>query len=321
MLVSRVVAPRRSELFELPMPVPSTGEVLVEVLASGVCTGDRAPWADAARSTDPLVLGHEIVGRVVEVAAGSRWRSGDLVTGLGNRGYASHAILRDDSVVAVPPGIAPETMISEPLARLVEVLGRAAVRPGERVAVVGLGFMGLGLVQLARLAAPSALVGVDLRPDLRGLATDLGADAVFAPDELPAPLTDRSPGPEARFDVVLEATGVQAGLDLAGAMVAPHGRLAIIGYHSAAGLHFSMDSTHRNVWHKGVSVLGGWTPDHGRITAALALLADTVAQRRIRLAPLITHRFGLAGADAALQLLETRPAGFVKSVLIPGLDA
>jgi L-iditol 2-dehydrogenase len=317
MRVSQIVGPRTSEVIETDDPVPADGQVVVEVVASGVCTSDLAVWrtGDRQPSTgEPIRLGHEIVGRVVAAGGNARgWSSGDLVTGLGDRGFASMAIMNAVDILPVPAGIEPAHAIGEPVADLEEALSRTHLQPGQRVAVVGLGFMGLGLVQLVRDRAPGLLIGVDPIPAARGRALDLGADLAFAPDELPAEFTgDTSQGRDSRLDVVLEATGVTRGLATAGTLTRPYGTLCVVGYHHAGDAKMDMA-----LWYKAVTIVNGFCPDHRRLIRAMSHVLDLIARHRFTYAPLVTHRFGLDDVDKAYELMDARADGFVKAVLLP----
>jgi len=163
--ISQVIGPRTSEVIEVPDPEPGHGQVLVQVVASGVCTSDLAPWREgpAARGDgQPIRLGHEIVGQVVATGPNARgWAEGDLVTRLGDQGFASLAVLDATAILPVPAHVEPAHAIGEPVADLAEALGRASLAAGPRAAVVGLGFMGLGLVQLALITHRFALDEVD----------------------------------------------------------------------------------------------------------------------------------------------------------------
>ena len=220
MKISQITGPRRSEVVEVEDPVPGARQVLVRVVASGVCTSDLSLWrtggAGRQASAEPIRLGHEIVGQVVAVGRDARgWAEGDLVTGLGGQGFASLAVLDADRILPVPDRIEPALAIGEPVADLAEALSRTHMRAGDRVAVVGLGFMGLGLVQLVRDRAPGLLIGVDPVPAARQRALDLGADLAFAPEEVPAEYSTGEAGRvgDHRADLVLEATGVTPGLE------------------------------------------------------------------------------------------------------------
>lgn len=322
MWISQVIGARTSEVVEVEDPVPGDGQLLVEVVASGVCTSDLTPWrtGPAGRGGGkPVRLGHEIVGRVL--AAGPRargWARGDLVTGLGGAGFASAALMEAAHVLPVPAGVEPALALGEPVADLAEALSRTPPVAGASVAVVGLGFMGLGLVQLVRAAAPGLLIGVDPVPAARQRALELGADVSYAPEDLPAEYTadagadGTSRARDRRPDIVLEATGVTPGLATAGALVRPFGALCVVGYHHAGDAMMDM-----RLWYKAVTVINGFCPDRARLMRAMSESLDLIARHRFSYAPLITHRFGLGEVDRAYELMDTRAEDFVKAVLVP----
>jgi L-iditol 2-dehydrogenase len=321
MRISQVVAPRTSEVIEARDPVPGDGQVLAEVVASGVCTSDLTPWRNgpASRDGQPIRLGHEIVGRIVACGRAARqWAPGELVTGLGGQGFASMAVLNAAHILPVPAGIEPAHALGEPVADLAEALWRTPAGPGARVAVVGLGFMGLGLLQLARDRAPGLLIGVDPVPAARQRALELGADLVFAPDDIPAGYggdigsDQESRSRDRRPDIVLEATGVTSGLATAGTLVRPFGTLCIVGYHHTGDAMLDM-----RLWYKAVTVVNGFCPDRTRLMRAMSGALDLIARRRFSYAPLVTHRFGLDQVDQAYELMDARADGFVKAVLMP----
>jgi threonine dehydrogenase-like Zn-dependent dehydrogenase len=317
MKISRVVGPGTSEVVDVEDPKPGDDQVLVEVLAGGVCTSDLGAWLHHDAARPPVRLGHETAGRVVAVGReAGRWAVGDLVTGLGGDGFATLAVLDAAAILPVPPGVEPALALGEPVACLEEALSRTGIGAGDRVAVAGLGFMGLGLVQLVARHAPGLLVGVDPDPARRARALALGADVAFAPDDVPERYrtgTDAdSDESEARFDLVLEATGTTPGLKTAGSLVRPFGTLCVVGYHHAGDAMMDMD-----LWYKGVTIVNGFCPDRRRTMAAMADVLELIAVRRFSYVPLITHRFGLDQVDDAFRTMRAAGPGFVKGVIVP----
>lgn len=314
MRISQVTGPRRSEIVESPDPVPTADQVLVDVLACGVCTSDRAPWRSGPGDGDPIRLGHEMVGRIVAVGSpDSVWRVGDVVTGLGGPGFAERAVMNRHAILRVPDDADPALWIGEPLACLEEALGRCTPLPGARVAVVGLGFMGLGLVQLLRRHSPAIIVGVDPSAAAREHGLRNGADEVYDPAALPEGYGDGAEGAaDRRMDLVLEATGVTPGLETAGSLVRPYGTLCVVGYHHAGTATFDM-----RLWYKAVTVVNGFSPDRRRTMRAMARALDLLREGAIDSGRLITHRVGLDGVDAAYELMEAPTPDFVKSVVLP----
>ena len=314
MQISQVVGPRSSRIIDIADPVASHNQVVVDVIAVGVCTSDWGAWNTHRSADRPLRLGHEIVGRVRSVGAPDLgWQEGQLVTGLASGGFATRALINSVDILPVPLGVPAELALGEPLACLVEALGRCPLSRVDRVAVVGLGFMGLGLVQLIRSRGAQLIVGVDPSPDARAHGLHNGADEVYAPDDLPLEYRDTvSSTHEARMDLVFEVTGVTHGLATAGSLVRPYGTMCVVGYH-----HTGDAKVDPALWYKAVTIVNGFSPDRRRTMAAMREGLALVADHRFDYRPLITHSFGLDEVDMAFALMESREPSFVKSVLDP----
>src|SRR3712207_5313340 len=219
MRYSQMIAPRTSEVAESETTAPGPGEVLVQIQACGVCASELHPWADGQPSY-PHRFGHEPVGVVAGVGQGvTQFQKGDRVTGLFKNAFADLCLADSDVLLPVPENVADEAALGEPIACLVNAQRRTPVDLADKVAVIGLGFMGLGMLQLLKLRGPSRIVAIDIREDARAVAKELGADEVYHPAELPenARLTAfRDWQSDRGFDVVVEASGTQPALTLAG---------------------------------------------------------------------------------------------------------
>lgn len=241
-----MTGPRKSKVIDLPEPKISDDELLVKVRYTGMCHSEWYPWA-TAREGD--TFGHETVGVVAEVGRNVRGFSvGDRVTGLGGGGYKEYIVMEPSKTVHVPENVKDEDAIAEPLACMLSVAVKNPVQiPGDTIAVVGTGYMGLGMVSLFRAMGYGDIIAIDPRPEARENALRYGATAVYAPDALPEGFlmtfdtmgkTDlsRDGHPagfwELGFQNVLEFSGTESGLRLAGDLTAAHGRLGIGGYHN-----------------------------------------------------------------------------------------
>jgi threonine dehydrogenase-like Zn-dependent dehydrogenase len=316
MRYSQLVAPQTSEVVRAPDPMPGPGEVLVRVEACGVCASELHPWRDGVAAY-PRRFGHEAVGTVAAVGPGvERVREGDRVTGLFYPAYADLAPAREDRLLPVPAGVTTESALGEPLACLVNAVRRTRIDLADRIAIVGLGYMGLGVLQLAKLRGPARLVAIDVREEARALALDLGADEALHPDDVPDRylLTNYADWESDRgFDVVFEAAGVGPALDLAGRLVRAHGVLSVVGFHQ--GGPRSVDV---GMWNwKAIDVVNAHARRHADLMESMRIGLALTAAGAIDLGRLVSHRFGLDGVDAAYAALRDKPPGFVKAVVRP----
>ncbi|MGI9254485.1 MAG: alcohol dehydrogenase catalytic domain-containing protein, partial [Thermomicrobiales bacterium] len=150
MRYSQVIAPARSEVVEGDAPIPGPGEALVRVHACGVCASELHPWQDGVGSY-PHQFGHEPVGVVEAIGPGvTNVAVGQRVTGLFAKAFATEALALAMELLPVPEAVSNESAMGEPLACLVNAARRTRVELADSVAMVGLGFMGLGMLQLIR---------------------------------------------------------------------------------------------------------------------------------------------------------------------------
>jgi threonine dehydrogenase-like Zn-dependent dehydrogenase len=311
MRASELVGPRRSQVVEAPDPEPGPGEVVVRVLASGVCASEVLAWRTGTAGTR---LGHEVTGQVEAVGPGVTTRSvGELVTGLAGRGFSELVVTREDRLLPVPTDVAPEASLGEPLCCVVNAVRRSRVVLGDRIAIVGLGSMGLSVLQVARLEGPSHILAIDVRAEARALALQAGADAACEPSQVAPDLLAGRDRPDAGLDVVFEVSGTQAGLDLAGALVRQHGILSIVGYHQGGPRTVDMEA-----WNfKAIDVINAHVRRDSDRIASMRIGLDLIAAGRLDLGWMVTHRYRLDELDRAFGDLETKPAGFVKGVVFP----
>lgn len=316
MRYSQLVAPRTSQVVEAATPDPGPGEVLVRVIASGVCASELHVWCNGGAAY-PRRLGHEPMGEVLAVGPQvTTVREGDRVTGLFQGAYADTCLVTADQLLPVPAGVSDENALGEPLACLVNAQRRTPVALADRVAIIGLGYMGLGMLQLLKLRGPGQIVAIDVREEARATALTLGANEAYHPAELPAAYTltrfaewqsDRG------FDVVVEGSGTQPGLTLAGEMVRAHGLLSILGFHQGGTRQVDV-----GMWNwKAIDVVNAHVRRRADLIESMRIGLELAAQGLIDFASLVTHRYSLDDVDQAYADLERKPTGFMKAVVRP----
>jgi threonine dehydrogenase-like Zn-dependent dehydrogenase len=183
-----VVAPERGTLMPLPEPRVGANQALVRVVVNGICASDLATWS-MPQPQYPIYLGHEPVGEVIEAGPGLSIPVGSVVTGRFGPSLAELVVAAAEDLVVVPDGLEPAHALGEPLGCVVEAFRRTPVRVGDRVAVVGVGFMGLLMLQLLARSPQAALVAIDPRADARAAALHHGADLCLDPSEVPPEFT------------------------------------------------------------------------------------------------------------------------------------
>ncbi|MFZ0217664.1 MAG: zinc-binding dehydrogenase [Candidatus Dormiibacterota bacterium] len=312
-----LIGPARFEMQDRAIPNAGPGEVRVRVAACGTCASEMASWEDGPGERGDLLFGHEVSGTVDQVGSGvDTFRPGTPVTGLFHGGFAEYAATEASKVVALPEGLGPADVMGEPISCVVSAVSRLRIELGDVVAIVGLGYMGLLTLQLARLRGPARVIGVDPRPDARGSGLRAGADAVLAPEELDSTLLvgmRKGIVPDTGVDVAVEATGVQAGLELAGKMVREHGQLAVLGYHNHNRGRRQIDM---QLWNwKALDVLNAHDRRDDYKVECLRRGVRLLAGGRIDTRWMNTHRFPLEDVGAAFQAMRDKPNGYVKGVV------
>ncbi|WP_082067224.1 zinc-binding dehydrogenase [Paenibacillus terrae] len=178
----------KMKLVEVPVPQPAEGQVLLRVEACGVCNGDSMAIGGAA-SAYPRIPGHEVVGIVDELGAGSsKWKIGERVgigwhgghsqvTGLTmDGGYAEYMVAYEDSLSSIPNEIS--ALEAAPLMCAGETtfsaIKNSKARPGDLVAIQGIGGLGHLAVQFANKAGYRT-VAISRGSDKETLVRQLGA--------------------------------------------------------------------------------------------------------------------------------------------------
>jgi alcohol dehydrogenase len=222
-------------------------------------------------------------GRYGQCLGGGGWILGNEIDG--TQAEYVRVPFADNSTYPAPAGVSDEDLLTLadilPTAYEVGVLN-GQVRPGDVVAVVGAGPIGLSAITGARLFSPSLVVAIDLAATRLDAAKRFGADVVVNNGEQDpiAAVRDLTGGLGA--DVVIEAVGVPATFELAVELVRPGGRVANIGVHGKpVTLHLE------RLWSRDVTITTGLVD-----TSSIPTLLKLVASHQIDAERFVTHRFG-----------------------------
>jgi alcohol dehydrogenase len=338
--------PGRKQLDDMPKPtLREATDAIVRVTKTTLCGTDlHILKGDVPTVTPGRILGHEGIGVVEEAGTGvSRFHPGDRVLiscitacgkcGYCHRGMPSHCesggwILgntidgtqaefvriphADTSLYLLPEGADEEAMVmlSDILPTGYECgVLNGAVKPGDTVALIGAGPVGLSALLTAQFYTPARIIVIDLDDNRLEVAKQFGATEVINSTDGQAVEKVMALTGGQGVDVAIEAVGAAATFDICQAIIAPGGHIANIGVHGkSVNLHLE------KLWSQNITITT-------RLVDAVTtpLLLRTVLAGKLQPKQLVTHRFklaeiiqaydtfGNAGKERALKVIVTNP--------------
>lgn len=319
------------ELQNVPVPKPGAGEALVKVFACGSGLTLHHAVTGNAPANLPIIIGHEVVGEVVELGAHARGLAvGDRVTLHGllfcghcrvclsgreplcetmggmvgrqtNGGYAEYMTAPDRNWIKLPPGLLerckPEEVcvIADAMTTPYKVGRHANLRPMETCVVYGgAGGVGIHMIGVAKLRGARA-IGIDLGPDKLAAMEREGADAVIdgRANDIPGEIRRLTDGWGA--DVVADFVGTTETLGNSVAALAKGGRVVIVGLSRASEAMIATPAA--PLLQAEQSILGSRAFTRQEIAECLTLVANAM------LRPVVNHVYPLEQANEAHALV------------------
>jgi len=306
-------APRHFETVEMETREPGRRHVRVKLAGCGVCSSSLPVWEGRAWFEYPQPAGspgHEGWGYIDAVGQGvDRLRQDDPVTLLSSRSFSQSEIVPSHCVVPLPAELSGRAFPGEPLGCAINVFRRAEIEPGDDVAVVGAGFLGLLLIQLLS-AAGARIVVISRRRASLSFAKHYGAHEVIELSDDWTNQVHHIAGTRG-FERVIEAAGSQQALDVASALLGERGRLVIAGYHQDGPRQVNLQQWN---W-RGIDVVNAHERQPEIYIDGMRRAILAVCEHRLEPWPLLTHQFPLMRINEAYQSLIQRPDGFVKAVI------
>lgn len=310
-----VVGAGAVEVQEVPVPRPGPGQVLIQLEGCGVCASNLGPWAGPdwmKFPTEPGGLGHEGWGRVAALGEGVEgFEPGERVAALSYHAYAGHDLAEATAVIRLPPELDGQPFPGEPLGCAINIFKRSGIEAGQTVAIVGIGFLGALLTQLASRAG-ARVIAMSRRPYALALAERMGAaETIVMEDHWQIIARVKELTGERMCERVIEAVGKQWPLDLAGELTGERGRLVIAGYHQDGPRQVNMQ-----MWNwRGIDVINAHERDPAIYAQGMREAVAAVASGRLDPSPLYTHSFRLEELGTALDATRDRPDGFMKALV------
>jgi alcohol dehydrogenase len=337
-------APGEVQLDERPEPrLEARDDAIVRIEASGICGSDLHIYHGRVKIEPGFTIGHEFVGTVI--AAGddvTRVKTGDRVLGCYHtacgtcffclrctyhkcdrmRTFGHGAALgslqgtqADQALVPsanltlrkVPEGVSDDVALfaGDVMGTGYHAVQEAAIRPGDSVAVLGLGPVGLCAVQVAVAGGASPVLAIDTVTQRLEVAAAFGAIPVHLTEQNPRQIVKEITGGRG-VDAAIDAVGHPDALDLAIRVTRKAGTVVAIGvYAEPCQVHMGL------VWIKALGIRTGHANVIGHVDRVLGMLASGALDPR----PLVTHHTSLEDAPEAYAVYDRREA--LKIVLTP----
>jgi D-arabinitol dehydrogenase (NADP+) len=319
--------PGRLSIQECGVPSPAAGEVLIKVMASGICGTDIHIFRGEYLGSYPVVPGHEFSGVVEKVGAGvTRFAVGDRVavepniacdncpSCLSNRhnfclnwsgvgvtrpgGMAQYAVAPEKAVFSIGSLSFEEGAFMEPLSCVLHGLERARIPAAANVAIIGAGPIGILLLKSARALGAAVLTTAERNPARLAFAGACGADMCLPSFE------DLKPD---YYDVVIDATGSPPVMGKTIHYARPGGTVLLFGVPPS---NSRMEVEPFIIFRKGLTVLSSYTSVRNSFQAV-----SLMSSGRIPVRDIISHRLALTDFQKGIETIEGG-ADNVKKVLI-----
>ncbi|MHB1354767.1 MAG: galactitol-1-phosphate 5-dehydrogenase [Anaerolineae bacterium] len=342
-LVLHAVGDLRYE--QVPIPALNPGEALVKVAAVGVCGSDIPRIYEHGTYRFPLIPGHELAGVIEQVAEPATHSPGKRVTVkplipcyhcayceigaygqcteydyLGSRrdgGFAAYVTVPQANLVPIPDEVSLiDAALTEPAAVALHALRQGGIQPGDVVAILGTGPIGMLLAQWARLWGAGRVLLVDIDPLKLQVAEQLGLGETFNSRTVDpiAWVLEQSHGSRGA-DLVVEAAGAGITFRQALHMARPLGTVVLMG--NPAGNVTLPQATVSQILRKQLTIRGTWNSQFGELPVdEWQVVLSMAATGRIKLAPMISHRMPLAQGIEAIEMMRDRREFYNRVILV-----
>jgi alcohol dehydrogenase len=316
---------------EMPKPViKEPADAIVKILKTTICGTDlHIMKGDVPLVTDGRIIGHEGVGIIEEAgSAVTNFKKGDRVlisciTSCGKCEYCKKAMyshcekggwilgnlidgtqaeyvripFADNSLYHIPANADEEAlvMLSDILPTAFECgVLNGQIKPGDTVAVIGAGPIGLAVLITAQFYTPAEIIMIDIDDNRLQVAKTFGATQIINSNNENAFEKIMSITQNKGVDVAIEAVGVPATFELCEKIIAPGGHIANVGVHGkSVSLHLE------TLWSKNITITTRLVD-----TATTSMLLKTVSSKKIDPAKLITHHFALKDIVSAYDTFQ-----------------
>jgi L-iditol 2-dehydrogenase len=341
----RMYAPGDLRLEEVPVPKIRDNEVLIKVMAAGVCGSDIPRLNQLGAHISPIIPGHEFSGQVVETGSTVRnFKPGDRVAVppmkpcmkckyceqgyyslcndydyFGSRcdgAFSQYLAIPEFNLLRIPDNVTLEAAATmDPLANALHAVRRSGFKAGDKACVVGTGPIGLYIVQYLKANGASVVVGVDLGEEKRRAASLSGTDIFIEGTDEDAAEQIIS-ATDGGADICIDASGSPLGQQNAVMGTAKQGTMVFLGMsHQSLSLSehcldqvLRGEKTLKGSWNSFTKPFPGWEWTHGM---------ECMSSGIVDAEKIITHRLQLDELPEILRRMYHREFFFNKVLFLP----
>ncbi|MDR3363447.1 MAG: galactitol-1-phosphate 5-dehydrogenase [Clostridiales Family XIII bacterium] len=332
-----------------PMPEPGADEVLLKVLAAGICGSDIPRVFTKGAYHFPTIIGHEFAGEIAAVGAGGdkgligkraavfpllpcfacdacQEENYASCAGYGYYGsrrdgaFAEYIAVKKWNLIPVPESVPSLwAAMAEPCAVAIHALGKAGIGKGGTICIFGAGAIGLIIAQLARGMGAKNVVLLDVDPEKLAFARGQGFEHALdsSGDACPEAIRRLTGGKGA--DACVDAAGAPAAV--AGCLKAAGASSTVVLMGNPAGDMMLKQQDYWEILRKQLTLKGTWNSDFGTRKNDWKTALRCMENGMLDLSALITHTFPLKDAAAAFELARDRNEFYVKILFLPNGQA
>jgi threonine dehydrogenase-like Zn-dependent dehydrogenase len=312
----QIVEPRVAKTIFTRIPEPGDNEIRIQIEGCGLSAAHIPIWEGREWFKYPYENGspgNEGYGYVDKVGENVKHlKPGDRVAGISFKAFADFDIAKASEVIKLPETLKSMPFPGDSLSSAMNIIKRSNIQSGQHVAIIGVGFLGALLIQLLKEAG-ATVYAVSQREYSLEVASMLGADRTFLMDNIFTvekkiqQLTNTK-----GCDCVIEATGKQAGLDLATSLVSMRGKIVIAGLHQDEARSVNIQTWN---W-KGIDVINAHDRDPKEFVKGAHEAIDAIASGKLNVASLFTHYYTPDKINEAFEAMVSRPDGFIKAIIL-----
>ena len=311
-----LTAPQQVTIEDIELPHPSKGEVRIKLKGSGVCASNIPVWEGRDWFNYPVTPGepgHEGWGVIDAVGEEvDHLKIGDQVTALTYNAYATYDLAKAENVVKLPKALAEKPFPGEPLGCAMNIFNRSDIRKGQKVAIVGSGFLGTLLVQLAK-SEGAEVIAISRRKFSLDTAKEAGADHLVQMDDHYRIIEEVKELTNGNFcERVIECTGKEWPLNLSIELTGTRGKLIVAGFHQDGMRSVNVQMLN---W-RGIDMISAHERDPQQYIKGIKGAIKAVEEGKMDPYPLFTHTFSLEEMEQAYEHLTERPDGFIKALIV-----